>query len=128
MDTWWNSLSTPDKLFIPLCGLNTLVFLLWRIPRFQPMMIKYFCSNPAARAVCWPMVLSTFSHYSAFHLFANMYVLHSFMNAAVLTLGKEQFLGFYLSAGVIAAFSSYCYKILSRKSGLSLGASGAIMG
>ncbi|KAI8126908.1 mitochondrial, Presenilins-associated rhomboid-like protein [Lucilia cuprina] len=90
-------------------------------------MMKYFCSNPAARTVCWPMFLSTFSHYSAFHLFANMYVLHSFSNAAILSLGKEQFLAVYLSAGVIASLSSVLYKALTLQAGLSLGASGAIM-
>lgn len=68
------------------------------------------------------MFLSTFSHYSAFHIFANMYVLHSFSNAAVLALGKEQFLAFYLSAGVIASLTSVLYKALTLQAGLSLGA------
>lgn len=45
------------------------------------------------------MLLSTFSHYSAFHIFANMYVLHSFANVAVGALGKEQFLYLYLCGG-----------------------------
>ena len=73
------------------------------------------------------MFLSTFSHYSAFHIFANMYVLHSFANAAVLALGKEQFLAVYLSAGVIASMSSIFYKAITSQAGLSIGASGAIM-
>lgn len=68
------------------------------------------------------MFLSTFSHYSMFHLFANMYVLHSFSNAGVLSLGKEQFLGVYLSAGVIASLSSILYKTVTSKAGLSIGA------
>jgi len=123
----WNRLSAGEQLFVPLCALNVAVFGLWRIPRFQPFMIKYFCSNPAARAVCWPMVLSTFSHYSAFHLFANMYVLHSFSTGAVNALGKEQFLGLYLSAGVFSSLASYVYKAVVSQPGLSLGASGAIM-
>lgn len=68
------------------------------------------------------MFLSTFSHYSAFHLFANMYVLHSFSNLAVLSLGKEQFLAVYLSAGVIASLTSILYKALTVQAGLSIGA------
>lgn len=68
------------------------------------------------------MLLSTFSHYSAFHLFANMYVLHSFSNAAILSLGKEQFLAVYLSAGVIASLTSVLYKALTVQAGLSIGA------
>lgn len=73
-------------------------------------------------AVCWPMILSTFSHYSAFHIFANMYVLHSFSNGAVQSLGAEQFLGLYLSAGVLSSFASYLYKGVMAQPGLSLGA------
>lgn len=74
------------------------------------------------------MLLSTFSHYSLLHIAANMYVLHSFSHAAVGTLGKEQFLGMYLSAGVLASFASNLFKTVVRQPGLSLGASGAIMG
>jgi len=124
---WWNSLSAGEKVFVPICFLNILVFTAWRVPRLQPFMLRHFCSNPGSKNVCWPMLLSTFSHYSTFHLFANMYVLHSFSSGAVATLGKEQFLGLYLSAGVISSFTSYLYKTLTRQPGLSLGASGAIM-
>ncbi|KNC33302.1 hypothetical protein FF38_06061 [Lucilia cuprina] len=123
----WDQLAPGEKVFVPICAFNVLVFGLWRIPSLRGTMMKYFCSNPAARTVCWPMFLSTFSHYSAFHLFANMYVLHSFSNAAILSLGKEQFLAVYLSAGVIASLSSVLYKALTLQAGLSLGASGAIM-
>lgn len=68
------------------------------------------------------MVLSTFSHYSIFHLAANMYVLHSFSTIAVAALGKEQFLAVYLSSGVIASFASHVYKTMLGVPGLSLGA------
>ncbi|XP_058062035.1 presenilins-associated rhomboid-like protein, mitochondrial [Anopheles bellator] len=124
---WWSRLSPGERVFAPICALNAVVYGLWRIPRLAPTMVKYFASNPAAKAVCWPMVLSTFSHYSLFHILANMYVLHSFSHAAVATLGREQFLGMYLSAGVIASFASHVLKTVSRQPGLSLGASGAIM-
>lgn len=68
------------------------------------------------------MVLSTFSHYSMFHIFANMYVLHSFANAAALSLGTEQLLGVYLSAGVISSLASYVFKAFVGGAGMSLGA------
>ncbi|KAJ3633974.1 hypothetical protein MTP99_010886 [Tenebrio molitor] len=58
---------------------------------------------------------------------SNMYVLHSFSTGAVHSLGKEQFLGLYLGAGVISSFTSYVYKVVTKQPGLSLGASGAIM-
>lgn len=125
---YWMKLSPAEKLFVPICALNVAVFGLWRIQRFQPFMLRYFCSNPVAKATCWPMLLSTFSHYSAFHIFANMYVLHSFANVAVGTLGKEQFMYLYLCAGVLSSLSSYVFKTALAAPGLSLGASGAIMG
>jgi membrane associated rhomboid family serine protease len=46
-----------------------------------------------------------------------MYVLHSFTYAAVHYLGQEQFLGLYLSAGVLSSFGSYLYKILTHRPG-----------
>lgn len=127
LNKWWRSLSEGERLFAPICFANVLVFCAWRIPQFQGTMVRYFCSNPASRALCWPMFLSTFSHYSAFHLLANMYVLHSFSTGAVAALGKEQFLGLYMSAGVISSMGSYIYKAVTSQPGLSLGASGAIM-
>ncbi|XP_058454077.1 presenilins-associated rhomboid-like protein, mitochondrial [Malaya genurostris] len=127
VNDWWNRLSPGQRVFVPICALNLLVYGLWRVPVLQPTMVKYFASNPAAKAICWPMVLSTFSHYSFFHIAANMYVLHSFSHAAVASLGREQFLGMYLSACVIASFASHVFKTVMRQPGLSLGASGAIM-
>ncbi|KAJ8960921.1 hypothetical protein NQ318_020221 [Aromia moschata] len=124
---WWNGLTPGERVFVPICALNVLVFAAWRIPRLQPLMMRYFCSNPASEHVCLPMILSTFSHYSGFHLLANMYVLHSFSTGAVHSLGKEQFLALYLSAGVASSFTSYVYKVATKQPGLSLGASGAIM-
>ncbi|RZC34491.1 presenilins-associated rhomboid-like protein, mitochondrial [Asbolus verrucosus] len=123
----WQKLTPGEKVFVPICALNVLVFAGWRIPRLQPFMLRYFCSNPGSKSVCLPMLLSTFSHYSGFHLLANMYVLHSFSTGAVHSLGKEQFLGLYLGAGVISSFTSYVYKVVIKQPGLSLGASGAIM-
>ena len=96
MNKWWNSLQDERKLCFGIIAVNAAILGLWRIPSLKPFMVKYFCSNPFSRkginywiikalvslvciaeAVCWPMVLSTFSHYSALHFAANMYVLHS---------------------------------------------------
>ncbi|XP_007486022.1 presenilins-associated rhomboid-like protein, mitochondrial isoform X2 [Monodelphis domestica] len=78
-------------------------------------------------ALCSPMLLSTFSHFSLFHMMANMYVLWSFSTSIVSILGKEQFVAVYLSAGVISTFVSYVSKVITGRFGPSLGASGAIM-
>ncbi|XP_020709215.1 presenilins-associated rhomboid-like protein, mitochondrial isoform X2 [Athalia rosae] len=125
---WWHSLDDGKKLFYPICLINVLVFCAWRIPALQGTMLKYFCSNPASSAMCWPMVLSTFSHYSLFHLGANMFVLNSFSSPVASALGKEQFLALYLTSGVMSNFASYLYKTMFALPGYSLGASGAIMG
>lgn len=121
LDVVWAKLTPGERVFIPILLLNVAVYGMWRVPAIRPLMLKLFASNPASRAVCWPMFLSTFSHYSLFHLFANMYVLHSF-SAAANNLGREQFLGLYLSAGVISSFASYAFKIVTANPGYSLGA------
>ncbi|XP_020285042.1 presenilins-associated rhomboid-like protein, mitochondrial isoform X2 [Pseudomyrmex gracilis] len=128
METWWRNLTEGQKVFAPICFINVVVFLAWRVPVLQKSMMRYFCANPASSVSCWPMVLSTFSHYTIFHLAANMYVLHSFSTLAVSTLGKEQFLALYLSSGVVSSFASHVYKTMIGTPGLSLGASGAILG
>ncbi|XP_012693414.1 presenilins-associated rhomboid-like protein, mitochondrial [Clupea harengus] len=127
INQWWNGLSEGQRTVTGIIALNAIVFCCWRVPAFQRSMVTYFTSNPASKAVCLPMVLSTFSHYSLFHMAANMYVLWSFSSSIVSMLGKEQFVAVYLSAGAISSFFSYAAKTASGRLGPSLGASGAIM-
>uniref|UniRef100_A0A8D0GEN0 rhomboid protease n=1 Tax=Sphenodon punctatus TaxID=8508 RepID=A0A8D0GEN0_SPHPU len=127
VNQWWNSLSEGQRTVTGIIAANVFVFCLWRIPSLQRTMIKYFTSNPTSRALCSPMLLSTFSHFSFFHMAANMYVLWSFSNSIVTLLGREQFVAVYLSAGVVSTFVSYICKIATGRFGPSLGASGAIM-
>jgi rhomboid-like protein len=124
----WNQLSPGEKIWGPICGINLLVYGLWRVPALRNFMLRNFASNPAGTKanVYWSMFFSTFSHFSLFHLCANMYVLHSF-SGAVNGLGYEQFLAMYLSAGVFSSLTSYIYKVTIKSPGFSLGASGAIM-
>ena len=123
---WWAAQGEAARLFWPLAGLNLLVWCCWRVPALQATMVKYFLANPYSRHNCLPLLLSTFSHHSVVHLAANMFVLHSFMDTGVHLLGREQFLGVYLSAGVTSSFFSMVYKVAARRSSHSLGASGAI--
>ncbi|KAK7881021.1 hypothetical protein WMY93_030610 [Mugilogobius chulae] len=127
VNQWWNSLSEGQRTVTGIIALNALVFCCWRIPALQRTMIRYFTADPASKALCSPMLLSTFSHYSFFHLAANMYVLWSFSSSAVSMLGREQFMAVYLSAGVISTLFSYVAKTATGRFGPSLGASGAIM-
>ncbi|XP_054483167.1 presenilins-associated rhomboid-like protein, mitochondrial [Anoplopoma fimbria] len=127
INQWWNSLSEGQRTVTGIIAANAIVFCCWRIPSLQRSMIKYFTSNPASNSVCSPMLLSTFSHFSFFHMAANMYVLWSFSSSAVSMLGREQFMAVYLSAGVVSTFFSYVCKTATGRFGPSLGASGAIM-
>lgn len=125
---WWNERSEGQRVALGIIGANALVFGLWRVPSLRGTMVKYFCSNPASNVICWPMLLSTFSHYSPWHLAANMYVLYTFSSAVVTLMGKEQFIAFYLTAGTLSSLMSYLHKVSMRIPSMSLGASGAIMG
>lgn len=115
-------------MYLPgIIALNLVVLCCWRIPSMQKTMLKYFTSNPASKTKCLPMVLSTFSHYSIVHMVANMYVLWTFSSGLGSLLGKEQFIAFYLSAGVISSMVSYMCKTATGRFHPSLGASGAVM-
>ncbi|XP_029922426.1 presenilins-associated rhomboid-like protein, mitochondrial [Myripristis murdjan] len=127
INQWWNSLSEGQRTVSGIIVANALVFCCWRVPSLQRSMVKYFTSNPASKTLCLPMLLSTFSHFSFFHMAANMYVLWSFSSSIVSMLGREQFMAVYLSAGVISTFVSYVCKTATGRLGPSLGASGAIM-
>ncbi|XP_033637678.1 presenilins-associated rhomboid-like protein, mitochondrial [Asterias rubens] len=127
VNQWFGSLSGTEKVTLGIVAANIAVFACWRIPAMQFFMIKWFSASPASSAVCLPMVLSTFSQYSFWHLAVNMYVLWSFAPGIGMALGKEQFLAMYLSSGVWASFASYALKVATCKYHPSLGASGAIM-
>ncbi|XP_070539454.1 presenilin-associated rhomboid-like protein, mitochondrial [Ptychodera flava] len=127
VNKWWNQLSDGRKVALAITAANVMVFLAWRVPAFQNTMLKWFTSNPASKAICWPMLFSTFSHYSLWHILINMYVLWSFADTAGKLFGKEQFLAMYLSTGVWASLASYVNKIAIGRYNPSLGASAAIM-
>ncbi|XP_044144180.1 presenilins-associated rhomboid-like protein, mitochondrial isoform X3 [Bufo gargarizans] len=127
VNEWYNSLNDGQKTVSGIIAANLLVFCLWRVPNIQRTMFRYFTSNPASQNLCFPMILSTFSHFSLFHMAANMYVLWTFSSSIVSILGQEQFLALYMSAGVVSTFASYVCKAGTGRFGPSLGASGAIM-
>ncbi|XP_054061392.1 presenilins-associated rhomboid-like protein, mitochondrial [Rissa tridactyla] len=127
VNSWWNNLTEGQRTVTGIIAANVFVFCLWRLPGMRRVMFTYFTSDPSSRALCSPMLLSTFSHFSLFHMAANMYVLWSFSSSIVSLLGCEQFIAVYLSAGVISTFVSYVAKMATGKFEPSLGASGAIM-
>ncbi|KAJ7330678.1 hypothetical protein OS493_022293 [Desmophyllum pertusum] len=127
LNKWWNSLPGGSKTAAGIIFLNTAVFLLWRIPRMQPFMYKWFTASPGAVSSI-TLLSSTFSHMDLWHLGINMFVLWSFAPHIEVLLGKEQFIAFYLTGGVVASFASTAYRIaISSYLGASLGASGALL-
>ena len=127
LNHWWYSLSDGDRVFWPICLLNGAVFLAWRVPAWQTFMTRWFMCNPAGKSPYLPMLLSSFSHYSAAHFFVNMYVLNSFVGECCRQLGPEQFVGLYLSGAMTSSLASHAVKVIRCTQGVSLGASGSIM-
>ncbi|EEC09320.1 conserved hypothetical protein [Ixodes scapularis] len=48
LNQWYNGLSEGTKVAYAIIGVNAAVFLMWRVPRLQPTMVRYFSSNPAS--------------------------------------------------------------------------------
>jgi len=120
-------LTPGQKIAFAIIGLNGLVTLIWRVPRVQAQMYRYFTNSFASKSLCSPMLLSVFSHNNFIHLAVNMYVLYSFCPVSINRfLGVEQFIALYLTAGVFSSFTSLVHKSVVRSNIRALGASGAI--
>ncbi|XP_013392656.1 presenilins-associated rhomboid-like protein, mitochondrial isoform X2 [Lingula anatina] len=117
-----------------IIGINFAVFLWWRMaksPKDITIMTKLFTGTLFSKNRCSSMFLSTFSHQEFWHIFLNMYVLWSFRRH-ITFMEKEEFVAFYLTAGVVASLASYVRLALSPFTAAlgasrSLGASGAIL-
>uniref|UniRef100_A0AC34F575 Peptidase S54 rhomboid domain-containing protein n=1 Tax=Panagrolaimus sp. ES5 TaxID=591445 RepID=A0AC34F575_9BILA len=122
-------LSDGQKWALGIIGLNTLVFLMWKVPALERVMWQFFTNSYASKSLCSPMLLSVFSHYSFLHLALNMYVLFNFVPLSINKfLGVEQFTAFYLTAGVVSSLASVAHKAVIGSPIRALGASGAILG
>ncbi|CAG8547167.1 2127_t:CDS:2 [Funneliformis caledonium] len=124
----WNSLSDSTKTVAFLIGINTIIFGMWQIPPLRIIMNRYFVHNPLSGR-SFTLLTSVFSHEAFWHYGFNMLALYSFGDLIYRIFGKEQFLAFYLSSGMIASCMSHVFS-LSFKGYQnimpSLGASGAI--
>lgn len=124
------TMSESEKTLAGLIALNTVVFACWQIPRFTPFMSKWFLHLPGGRQNA-TLLTSCFSHQEFFHFALNMVGLWSFGRVIHDSLGREQFLAMYLSAGIGANVVSHACSLALRNSRPllpSLGASGAIYG
>ncbi|KAF9433710.1 hypothetical protein BGZ76_009082 [Entomortierella beljakovae] len=126
----WLELSPGERTIWGIIGVNSVVFAAWQIPRLSPFMTKWFLHHPA-RGQSITLLTSMFSHQHFWHFGLNMFALYSFGVPLHDQMGKEQFLAFYLSAGVTASLVSHLFTV-ARVSWAniipSLGASGALFG
>ena len=111
MNTYWNSLREGQKIVAGLLIANTAVFILWQIPAMTPFMMRYFVSSPVAHSKCIPMLLCAFSHQNFMHFGFNMYALSNFAPPVCEAMGKELFLGFYMTAAIVSSMTSLFYKV-----------------
>ncbi|KAL0143957.1 hypothetical protein V8B55DRAFT_1482164 [Mucor lusitanicus] len=124
------TMSEAEKTLTGLIAINTVVFACWQIPRLTPFMSKWFLHLPGSRQNI-TLLTSCFSHQEFFHFALNMVGLWSFGRVVHDTLGREQFVAMYLSAGIGANVVSHACSLALRNSRPllpSLGASGAIYG
>ncbi|TDL23855.1 rhomboid-domain-containing protein [Rickenella mellea] len=102
---------------------NVAVYILWKVPRFIPMMNANFTHHPLS-GKAYTMLTCMFSHQSLIHLGFNCMVLASFAPAVVhhLTLAQTtypnaeleatpqwHFVAFYVAAGLFASLASHVF-------------------
>ncbi|KAL4220230.1 hypothetical protein ACF0H5_020638 [Mactra antiquata] len=124
---WNHSMSNTQKMYVGILSLNAAVLCLWRVGSLRPYMYKYFTSLPLKANSVTSATLSAFSHSNFLHFAVNMYVLYSFSNLLIPTLGREQFLAVYLSGATFSSLTSCVFRVTRRSMIPSIGASGAIL-
>lgn len=123
---FWKQSRESQKTIYSLIAANSIVFIAWKIPAFSYHLNRYFIHSIYSPPVS--MLGSIFSHKSLMHLGFNMLALNSFGPYLHERMGREQFLAFYLSAGMSSSIMSHLYKTIRMCPTPSLGASGAIFG
>lgn len=127
-DRWLPDMSLALATCTGLLAANFAIFLLWRFPPARGWLNRYFIVSPA-----WPYATSclgnTFSHWSFRHLSMNMLSLFIFGPALHEEIGRGNFIGIYLAAGMVGSFfslSSFALRGILYTT--SQGASGSIWG
>ena len=47
----WKDIPETKRVIGAIIGLNLIVFLAWRVKRFEPFLLKYFTSSPFKRKI-----------------------------------------------------------------------------
>lgn len=122
---------TPN-VTLAIIAINIVVFIAWYTLPMQTMVEHFLVSLAHVQAGhYWVLVTSVFSHNMLLHIAINMFVLWSFGGVLENLLGGKRFLGFYLTAGIVASVSHVVTStwLLGRPpDSAALGASGAVAG
>lgn len=124
--TWWRSRRESEQTIFSIMAANGAVFLAWRMPSLKNIMSRYFVHSTRSHPIT--MLTSMFSHISGMHLLVNMIALYSFGRVLHERMGREQFIAFYLSSGLVSSAGSHLVRVYRQDFTQSLGASGAIFG
>ncbi|KAK2713568.1 hypothetical protein QYM36_009446 [Artemia franciscana] len=100
--------------------------------RFREEVHQWWNSVPANEKVFYPILFLNAVVFLAWkvkrwHIPMTEWFCANPVGTAVHSLGQEQFLGLYISGGVVASFMSHLHKVATNQKVLSLGASGAIL-
>ncbi|GHT56735.1 hypothetical protein FACS1894109_06650 [Spirochaetia bacterium] len=109
-----------------LIGINILVYIMLRL---NPGLTSYLALNPIliSRGFYWQFVTYMFAHVGISHVFFDMVTLFLFGSQVERRMGSKEFLGYYLSTGILAGgFSFVIYWFTGYNAVFLLGASGAL--
>ena len=110
----------------PVVLLNAAVYAAWSLLPNSALLSRHFVHSPmSGRAI--PLLASVFSHRTIFHLGFNMMALWSFGHIVAPSMGPENFLAGYLSAGALSSFASTAVSVACKCPRPGLGASGAVL-
>lgn len=121
---WWKSIPEKYRTVYSIMACNTIIFCAWKMPTLKGFLGKWFLHSIHSHPIT--MLTSCFSHYNIMHLGFNMLALWSFAPLLHEKMGREQFLAFYITGGLMSSFGSHLFKLYRRDSIRSLGASGAL--
>lgn len=122
----WDRLRDSQKTMVCLVGVNSAVFLAWRVPSLERFMSRWFLHSTSSHPLT--MLTSIFSHKTPTHFAFNMLALWSFGTLLHDRLGREHFMAFYTTSGLCSSLGSHMFKLWRHDTARSLGASGALFG
>lgn len=115
----------PNRVqLLSIIGLNTAIFLMWRLPSNFRMMYKYFAHNVSSGRVS-TMLTSAFSHIEPWHFLFNMVAFYSFGLSAQNITGRDYFIPTIITGAVCSSLCYHLYSYFGKRS-FALGASGFV--